>query len=126
MPIPLEAWTWTEEQLLQEIAIRLPKGWGIEFGQAEDRLWHLILLDEAREPAWKGDEVSPNLVLFDALGWLDLRGFPVPTDSPWKPRPPQVEERPHEALNRLRTEDPPDLDPSEIEALVYSSHSRKR
>lgn len=128
MPIPLEAWNWDEDRLLQEIAVRLPKSWGIEFGQKDDLLWHVSLLNENAETVWEEDEAAPNLVLLNALGWLELRSAPTPSNSPWAPRRQDIDARRlHEAAYRVRvrSDDPPDLDPKEIDS-VYSGHPRKR
>jgi hypothetical protein len=127
VPIPLEAHTWDQERLLQEIAIRLPKGWGIEFGQdSSSFLWCVVLLDDTKTSVWESEEAAPNLVLLNALGWLDLRATPPKTASPWAPRVRDIDARTlHEAAFKLRSEDPPDLDPKEIDS-VYSRHPHKR
>jgi len=128
VPIPIEAHTWDQERLLQEIAVRLPKGWGIEFGQDPDSfLWCVSLLKEDRSLVWESEEVAPNLVLLNALGWVELRAARserVP--SPWAPRVAEIDPRKlHEVVFRLQSEDPPDLDPGEVD-LIYSRFPRKR
>lgn len=125
MSIPLEAHTWDKERLLQEIAIRLPKGWAFEFGQLEDQLWWVRILDADANIVWVNNEVAPNLTLLNAVGWLDLRVNKVPKGSPWAPRTDSPPLSVHELAFRARGVDPEDLDPEQIK-LVYSQHPRKR
>lgn len=127
MSVPFEAWSWTPDRLIQEIALRLPPDWGFEFGQQqEDFLWYVQISDAQKNVMWKGDETVPNLVLLNAFAWVELRSTPAPSNSPWAPRRQDIDPRRlHEEAFRVRSEDPPDLDPSEVDA-VYSNHPHKK
>ena len=127
MSLPLDAYTWTLDQTQEEIAVRLPKGWGFDIDQVEGNFWQVTILNEVNEPVWQGQDAAVNLVLFNALGWLDLRNT-KPNTGPWAPRRQNIDARTvHEEAYRkmVSEEDPPDLDPKEVES-VYCRHPRKR
>lgn len=127
MTIPLDAYAWTLERTQEEIAARLPKGWSFEIDQVEGNFWQVTLLNEAKESAWQEQDAAVNLALFNALAWLDLRITKPNTGSPWAPRRQDLDLRTvHEdAYRKMVSEDPPDLDPKEVES-VYSRHPHKR
>jgi hypothetical protein len=128
MVLPIDAGSWDADQLLGEIAVRLPKGWNFDTGQAENDFWHATLLNEKKEPVRVDVEATQQLALLNLLGWLEMQATPANPNSPWAPRKAEVDHdlRAHDQAYRVRVEeDPPDLDPKEI-AAVYSSARKPR
>lgn len=124
MALPDDAATWDVFRTQAEIAVRMPAGWTFDFDQTPQGYWRFAFLNETGTVQWEASLAAPNLVVFDALGWLDLRTSKQSETSPWVRRREltfrAVQHRaPSNVLKGL-----PDLDPGEIEA-VYSRH-RKR
>lgn len=121
MSITYEAAFWDEDQLQQEIAGRLPVGWALDL-HANDLVnrWEASILNGAGEVIWGGVAITSQLVLFEALGWIETRDIPLSDSSPWVRRRGELNsQRVHEHVQSLfpHIEDPPDLDPSQVEEL---------
>lgn len=128
MSLPLDACNWDEKRLLGEVAIRLPKGWGFTVDQGENNFWVVKLLNALKEVVWAEADSTAQLALLTTIGWLDLQTSPQVTTGPWARRTNDLPTGAHdEAYRKLCVEeDPPDLDPKEIEAVLASVYSRTR
>lgn len=121
MTLPLDVGCWSEERIQEELAARLPKGWGFSFAKdPESHLWVVRIVSAASEQ-WRGQDAAPNLALLHALGWVVLQTTKPRRGGPWVRRSGELTpERVHDAAYRVGSPDPDpeDLDPSEV--LVYS------
>jgi hypothetical protein len=128
MPLPLEASTWDEGRIQEEIILRLPRGWIFSVKPSEgSTCWEVTFLDVEEAVVWKGEHFVIQLALLDALGWLEAREAKPREESAWNRRKGELNpQRPHDRLFSvgLTGEDPSDLDPGEI-ASVYSSRPRR-
>jgi len=128
MPITHDAATWDEEQLQEELAIRMPPGWTFDVAPNESiNRWVVTIFGPKGEQAWEGDGITAQLVLLDALGWMETRSIHVSDTSPWVRRRGELNpQRVHEHIfSKMSTkDDPPDLDPSEVQA-VYSNRTKR-
>jgi hypothetical protein len=129
MSLPLDACNWDENRLVAEITVRLPKGWGFVVDQGDNNFWVVKLLNALKEVVWAEADSTAQLALLTTVGWLDLQTSKRQNSGPWTPR--EKEDSPsrahEEVYRKLRVEeDPPDLDPKEIAAVVASVYSRTR
>ena len=127
MPLSLDASTWDADRLRQEIAIRLSAGWEFTVTPTEDqKQWFSSVIDDQQQEVWSSIALTTQLVLLNLLGWLETRHSKLPESSPWvRKRGDLNPQRVHELVysKTYVSEEVPDLDPVEIEA-VYSN-SRK-
>lgn len=127
MPLPLEASTWDEGRIQEEILLLLPPDWLFELRPNEDATgWEAVFSDTEGVEIWKEEHFVAQMVLLNALGWLVSKGAKPQESGAWVRRSGELSKRPHDRLFSLGlTEgDPPDLDPEGV-ASVYSGHSRK-
>jgi len=127
MPLTSDVSTWDGDQLQQELAVRLSLGWTFQIipDSTIDR-WVVNIFNDKMEQVWRGEALTAQLVLLDALGWVETRSISCSETSPWVRRREELNpQRVHEQLfsKLFVKEDPPDLDPSEIQA-VYSRTKR--
>lgn len=122
MTLTVEASTWDEERIQQEIAIRLNPGWGFKIDASEDETeWVVTITDEQNIEVWRGSELTAQLVLLTALGWLENSKHKIPEGSLWVRRQGELNpQRVHDVVYSkiLVPGDPPDLDPDELDSLV--------
>lgn len=111
--IPIEATTWSLEQTREAIVRLLPDGWQFKCGYV--RGLHHVLFEVDGELMWEMYSPALNLALFDAYAYLATRRAPTPKGI-WAPRVEQ-DQRPRGWAPSLTTEDPPDLDPAEIDLI---------
>lgn len=128
MTLTAEAATWDSEQLHEELAIRMPSRWSFELDPDESiNRWVVRVLNEVGVEVWRSEEITPQLVLLNAIGWIEARKSPVSETSPWFRRQGELNsQRVHEQLfSKLSVkEDPPDIDPTEVDS-VYSTRRNK-
>jgi hypothetical protein len=119
-----EAATWDEERIRDEVILRLEPNWTFRFGSSEDQMsWEASILDPDEVEVWSGSRITAQLVLLDALGWVESRHHKIPEASPWVRRRGDLDpQRVHDIAysKSLGPPDPPDLDPNEIESVVRS------
>jgi hypothetical protein len=128
MSLDIEVTTWDEERLKDEITLRLNPGWIFRFRPSEDQMaWESSIKSEEMT-LWSGDRPTAQLILLDALGWLENRGHQIPGASPWVRRRGDLSsERVHEIAysKSYGIPDPPHLDPDEIDLVVQASRKSK-
>lgn len=125
MTLPLEAATWTEDQIQQELAARLPKGWAFSLlKEPQTHLW-VVRIFTGDVEHWRGEDAAPNLALLHALGWVVLQVTKPRTTGPWVRREELTRERVHELAARISSPEPEpaDINPAEIDA-VYSQRKK--
>jgi flavin reductase (DIM6/NTAB) family NADH-FMN oxidoreductase RutF len=111
MSLDIEAATWDVERIKDEINLRLVSGW--VFKEAS------ITLEEVE--LWSGEGLTAQLVLLDALGWLENRLYQVRDVGPWVRRQGELSpQRVHDIAysKSYGPSDPPHLDPDEIESIA--------
>lgn len=123
MSLDIEVTTWDEERVKDEITLRLDPGWVFKFGPSENQmLWEAIITSEDTE-IWSGEGLTSQLVLLDALGWLENRRYKALDSSLWVRRRGDLNaDRVHEIAysKSYGPPDPPHLDPKEIQSVVQS------
>jgi hypothetical protein len=128
MAIPLEASSWSEERILEEIAVLIASSFGgrtFLFDKDESGYWFFALLDSSGVEQWREESGAPNLVLLSALGRLDLqRSVSTSPGDPWVRRRELTLREVQADLSR-RIQDPADLDP-EVVASVYCEHPSRK
>jgi hypothetical protein len=121
MPSVDEMERWTADDARQEINKILPAGWSFEAHRDEEG-WCHASFHSADGPIWSESHPDLKLLLLNAFGWLWLRGQ-KPKHPAWRIRegakPARPAPQPHPAVA-----DPPDLDPEEINSLVYGKRSK--
>lgn len=121
MTLPLDVHCWSEDRIQQELAARLPKGWGFSLLKDPATLLWVVRVFSADCERWRGQDAAPNLALLHALGWVVLQTAKPRKSGPWVRRSGEITlERVHESAFRAASPepDPEDLDPSVV--LVYS------
>jgi hypothetical protein len=114
-----ETLTWTSDEVHERLRSVLPAGWSLE--RTTEAGWHRVtLLDPAGIQQWTGEHPDPKFVGLDALGWLRLRNHQVKHPA-WKPRETEVPLYRDPVLVSAPVPDPPDLDPSEVEAVYRTT-----
>jgi len=130
MTLPIDAGTWSEDRLVHEMSIRLPKGWSYKVYQSDNDFWFVNLYNVHKDLAFSETDSTAQLVLLTTIGWLELQAAKHGSTkaTPWAPRTKEFPTGAHEeAYRKLHVdEDPPDLDPKEIAAVVASVYSRTR
>lgn len=125
MSLGLDVSTWDSDRLQQEIAIRLPSGCEFKLVPTEDqKQWVVSVIDDQLVEVWSSVAITPQLTLLNLLGWLETRNSKLSDSSPWVRRRGDLNpQRVHELVysKTYVTEEVPDLDPTEVEA-VYKSH----
>jgi hypothetical protein len=128
MSLDVEVTTWDEERIKDEITLRLEPGWVFRFGPSEDQMaWEASITSEDVS-LWSGDRPTTQLILLDALGWLENRHHQLPEASPWVRRRGDLSsERVHEIAysKSYGIPDPPHLDPEEIDSVVQATRKGK-
>ncbi len=121
--IPEDAPTWDEPRIRQEIQALLPQGWQFAFGRRR-LAYHGFYRDGDGQVIWEFESPASNLALFEAYAYLALRDRrPSSRRNNWSPRRELTLERVRS--DALRTQpDPPDLDPSEVEAVYRGRTNR--
>ncbi len=123
MSLGLDASTWDADRLKQEIAIRLPPGWEFNLVPTEDqKQWSSSITNDQQVEVWSSVAITAHLALLNLLGWLETRSSSPADSSPWVRRRGDLNpQRVHDLVysKTFVTEELPDLDPAEIEA-VYS------
>jgi len=125
MSLGFDASSWDADRLQQEITIRLPAGWGFKVNSTEDqKQWVVSIIDDQQVELWSSVALTTQLALLNLLGWLEVRTSNLSDSSPWIRRRGDLNpQRVHDLVysKTYVTEEIPDLDPAEIEA-VYKSH----
>ena len=125
MSLDLDTSTWDANRLQQEIAIRLPAGSEFKVAPTEDqKQWVASVIDDQQVEIWSGVAITTQLALLNLLGWLETRNSKLSDSSPWVRRRGDLNpQRVHELVysKTYVTEEVPDLDPAEVEA-VYKAH----
>jgi hypothetical protein len=129
MSLDIEVTTWGEERIKDEITLRLDPGWVFRFGPSENQMvWEATINAEEEVEIWSGEGLTAQLVLLDALGWLENRRYKASEDSLWVRRRGDLNsERVHEIAysKSYGPPDPPHLDPEEIQSVVQSTRKVK-
>jgi hypothetical protein len=127
MSLTIEASTWDEDQLKEELAIRMPSKWYFSLVPNEElNRWVLLIFNDGIQE-WRGEGIHTQLVLLDAIGWVEARVSPTPEGSPWRRKRGEISQvRIHDYLfSKVSTkEDPLDLTPTEVDSL-YSSRTKE-
>lgn len=111
-----EMTTWSAEDALARLKIEVPSDWTVEV-DASDEGVSLVLSNSEGEQMWAGGHIEPKILFLDALGWLSTRSHAF---SPaWQPRTQEVPL--HRPEIQQKMDDPPDLDPEEVEAVYKST-----
>ena len=125
MSLGLDVSTWDSDRLQQEIVIRLPSGCEFKLVPTEDqKQWVVSVIDDQLVEVWSSVALTTQLALLNLLGWLETRNSKLSDSSPWVRRRGELNpQRVHELVysKTYVTEEVPDLDPTEVEA-VYKSH----
>lgn len=125
MSLDIEVTTWDEERIKDEITLRLGSGWTFKIGPSEDQTsWESSIYNPEEVEVWTGDAMTAQLVLLDALGWLESRQHKVAESSPWVRRRGDLNpQRVHDIAysKSFGPPDPPHLDPDEIESVIKSA-----
>jgi hypothetical protein len=125
MPLSFDASNWDEDRLRQEIAIRLPDGWGFNVLPSEEQThWISSVVDDQKVEVWSSSGLTLQLVLLNLLGWLEVRNTSLSDSSPWvRKRGELNSQRVHDlAYSKVYVqEEVPDLDPVEIDAVVSAN-----
>jgi hypothetical protein len=104
---------WSVEETLQQLKSALPLGWKLTV-RVESRYTVAELHDDKGDRCWLSSNPDPKLLYLDGFGWLMVRNHKT-THPIWRPREREVVLRvPNPASN---DPDPPDLDPSEVDAV---------
>lgn len=114
-----ETTLWTAKEALDRLNQVKPDSWTLNY--LEEAGWHKAsLIDEQGVVQWSNEHSDPKILFLDALGWLYVRSgevkYPV-----WRPRKSEVPLYRPPVLDMIP--DPPDLDPSEVDA-VYKGRTR--
>lgn len=124
MSIGIEAATWSEERIKDEINLRLEPGWVFRIGASDDqRMWAASIHDSEEEEIWADEALTSQLALLHALGWLENRKHKVAPNSPWVRRSGDFDpQRSHELAysKSFESSTPAHLDPQEIENVIRS------
>ena len=125
MPLSFDASNWDEDRLRQEIAIRLPEGWGFNIVASEEQThWISSATDDQQLEVWSNPALTIQLALLNLLGWLEIRNSSLSDSSPWvRKRGELNSQRVHDlAYSKVYVqEEIPDLDPAEIDAVVRAN-----
>jgi hypothetical protein len=125
MSLDLDSSTWGADRLQQEITLRLPAGCDFKIVPTEDqKQWVVSVIDDQQVEVWSSVSLTTQLALLNLLGWLETRNSKLSESSPWVRRRGDLNpQRVHELVysKTYVTEEVPDLDPAEVEA-VYKSH----
>jgi hypothetical protein len=116
MPSVEEINSWSDGQIVAEIRKLLPPHWSFTERPGSRQEWPAATIASPDATVWEGTEADRRILLLNAFGWIWLRG--QKTKHPiWRvrgqegarpaPRPPPS------------IPDPPDLDPEEINRMVY-------
>ena len=128
MSLDIEVATWDEDRLKDEITLRLDPGWVFRFGPSENQMaWEASITLEETE-LWSGEGLTAQLVLLDALGWLENRRYQVRDVGTWVRRQGDLNpQRVHDLAysKSYGPPDPPHLDPDEIASVVQSTRKGK-
>ena len=129
MSLDVEVYTWSEERIRDEVYLRLDPGMTFKVGPSEDQTsWEASITDSGGVEVWADEALTAQLVLLNALGWLENRQHKVAETSPWVRRSGDLNaHRVHEiAYSKfLGPPDPPHLDPNEIDSVVRSTRKGK-
>lgn len=128
MSLDIEVTTWDEERIKDEITLRLEPGWVFRFGPSEDRMsWEASIWHEGIE-LWSDDGLTSQLVLLNALGWLENRKYQGHSAGVWVRRSGDLSQQRVHELAYSKTygpPDPPHLDPDEIASVVQEAGKSK-
>lgn len=128
MSIDIDASTWDEDRLKEEIALRLESGWSFKFGPSENQMAWEAFITQDLEELWSGEGLTAQLVLLDALGWLENRQYQVRDVGIWVRRQGDLNpQRVHDLAysKSYGPPDPPHLDPDEIASMAQSTRKGK-
>lgn len=85
--------------------------------------WVAFITNPEEVEVWSGSRVTAQLVLLDALGWIESQHHKVSEASRWVRRSGDLDpQRVHDIAysKSFGPPDPPDLDPNEIESVARS------
>jgi hypothetical protein len=129
MSLDIEVYTWDEERIKDEVTLRLSPEWTFKVGPSEDHtLWEASITNAEGVEVWSDSALTAQLVLLDALGWLESRQHKVAETSPWVRRRGELDaQRVHEIAysKSFGPPDPPHLDVTEIDSVVRSARKGK-
>jgi len=109
---------WDIDETLQQLKAALPLGWKLTL-RVESGYSVAELHDEKGDCCWVSSNPDPKLLFLEGLGWLMVRDHKT-IHPAWRPREHEVELRVPNPVSDAP--DPPDLDPSEVDAV----YRRKR
>ena len=125
MPLSFDASNWDEDRLRQEIAIRLPEGWGFNIVASEEQTyWISSATDDQQLEVWSNPALTIQLALLNLLGWLEIRNSSLSDSSPWVRKRGELNSQRVHDLDYSKVyvqEEIPDLDPAEIDAVVRAN-----
>jgi hypothetical protein len=128
MSLDIEATTWDEERIKDEITSRLDPGWVFRFGPSENQMILEASITSEGVEIWSDEGLTSQLVLLGALGWLENRKYQVQDNSLWVRRSGDLNpQRVHDLAysKSYGPPDPPHLDPNEIESVIQSTRKPK-
>ena len=128
MSFDIEVTTWDEERVKDEVTLRLEPGWVFKFGPSENQMFWEVTITSEEVEIWSGEGLTAQLVLLDALGWLENRKYKASEGSLWVRRRGDLNaERVHEIAysKSYGIPDPPHLDPDEIDSVVQAARKGK-
>ncbi len=120
-----ELTSWDTEEIAAHIRKELPPGWTFTYTWNEGWSQGTILDAESRSQ-WDGIHPDLKYLLFDAYGWVVLRGK-SPQHPAWRRRSQrEVPETPNPSGDvTVEAPDPEDLNPDEVR-MVYASTLPKK
>jgi len=120
-----EMTAWTARDIEQAIHAARPPSWRFKL-EVDQGVYAATFTNAEGNVVWTLEGFDARLTLFDAYGWLQRRQLPR-TNPVWNRR--GEIRRPSVGPMSLRgvlVPDPQDLDPAEIEVVVYEQHLSRR
>lgn len=119
--------TWTVDEAIAEVHVRLPPGWSLRLEEEPHGFFHSLIVDAEGKLQWESPaapERTPGaglrVVVLDAYGWLYARQH-QPKHPKWALRPDLTPAAVNARFGLTAAKpgqqvpDPGDLDPNEIE-----------
>jgi len=115
---PFEVLDLTSSELRQELEASLPTNLTL-FLDASKSDAIVEIRDVSGNAVWSNTFWDLRYLLLEAYGWVWLRRSPETTSKPWIPRKKDLTTRDVQR-HALQVEDPPDVDPTELETFFNS------
>jgi hypothetical protein len=116
----IEAATWGVNRLQQELAIRLPNGWAYTIDLI-DSMWEVKIINLDQLKIWSSIGITAQIVLLDAIGWLESTVLVFTKHSPWNHSPKESQHYDVIFPKVTSDDDPLDLIPGEIDQIYLQS-----